>query len=436
MSILCKNTAGWLLDHLAFLRTAHPYCPAEAPGGQDMQQQRPRAYSFRADFFQLLRPHLANSLEEASQKPGSDQQQPAATKKHKRRCSALNQGELDALEYHTKISGLIMDGSKSLIQEGLKRGFLHPNSGKWENCSRNISAEFGYCCRLAELCEMAKQLNSLDGHEPAAHQAMDEIKMLSNPELELLSRITENNTDRTKLITLLGQKYLLPPKSNFLLSDISCMQPLLQSSKKYDVIVIDPPWQNKSVKRSKREGSPSHCTMVTSDGQTYSPRTHDCRVPEGGLHCSNLVRYGHLSSWQIQQIPIPELAAADCLVITWVTNRQKHLRFVKDDLYPHWSVEVLAEWHWVKITRAGQFVFPLDSTHKKPYEVLVLGRCRRSTDSPSRGSCRICQARSEATGAVCSQSSAWLDQLGERGSQIPAHRLFHFPGDRKLTKIS
>lgn len=27
-----------------------------------------------------------------------------------------------------------------------------------------------------------------------------------------------------------------------------------------------------------------------------------------------------------------------------------------------------------QITRAGEFVLPLDSLHKKPYEVLVLGR--------------------------------------------------------------
>ncbi|MEQ2169821.1 Methyltransferase-like protein 4, partial [Goodea atripinnis] len=45
-------------------------------------------------------------------------------------------------------------------------------------------------------------------------------------------------------------------------------------------------------------------------------------------------------------------------------------------LYPHWGVEVVAEWFWVKVTTWGEFVFPLDSPHKKPYEVLVLGRYR------------------------------------------------------------
>lgn len=61
-------------------------------------------------------------------------------------------------------------------------------------------------------------------------------------------------------------------------------------------------------------------------------------------------RYSCLSPQQIKRMPIPKLAAADCLVVTWVTNRQKHLCFVKEELYPSWSVEVIAEWYWVKVS--------------------------------------------------------------------------------------
>ncbi|KAL8182271.1 UNVERIFIED_CONTAM: hypothetical protein K2H54_050875 [Gekko kuhli] len=124
------------------------------------------------------------------------------------------------------------------------------------------------------------------------------------------------------------------------------LKPLLNYNKKFDVIVIDPPWENKSVKRSNR--------------------------------------YSYLPPWQIKQIPVPALAAPDCLVVTWVTNRQKHLRFVKDELYPHWAVHGVVEWYWVKITRSGEFVFPLESSHKKPYEILVLGKIQGSTDTPLR----------------------------------------------------
>lgn len=61
-------------------------------------------------------------------------------------------------------------------------------------------------------------------------------------------------------------------------------------------------------------------------------------------------RYGFLSHWQIKEIPVPALAAPNCLVVTWVTNRQKHLQFVKNELYPHWSIHGVVEWFWVKVS--------------------------------------------------------------------------------------
>nr|XP_021509467.1 methyltransferase-like protein 4 [Meriones unguiculatus] len=239
------------------------------------------------------------------------------------------------MEYHTKIRELILDGSSQLIQEGLKSGFLYPLVEKQDGSGGCIALPLD-ACNLSELCEMAKHLPSLNEMEPQPLQLTEDD--MSITELDLSSQVIENNCSFSKMITLMGQKYLLPPNSSFLLSDISCMQPLLNCSKTFDVIVIDPPWENKSVKRSNR--------------------------------------YSCLSPQQIKRMPIPKLAAPGCLVVTWVTNRQKHLCFVKEELYPSWSVEVIAEWYWVKITNSGEFVFPLDSPHKKPYECLVLGRVR------------------------------------------------------------
>lgn len=60
-------------------------------------------------------------------------------------------------------------------------------------------------------------------------------------------------------------------------------------------------------------------------------------------------RYSSLPSSQIKQLPVPALASTGCVVVTWVTNRAQHLRFVREELYPHWGVEVIAEWLWVKV---------------------------------------------------------------------------------------
>lgn len=56
-----------------------------------------------------------------------------------------------------------------------------------------------------------------------------------------------------------------------------------------------------------------------------------------------------MPSTQLKRLPIPLLASPNCLVVTWVTNRSSHLRFVRDELYPHWGVEIVAEWFWVKV---------------------------------------------------------------------------------------
>uniref|UniRef100_A0A8D0GYX7 Methyltransferase 4, N6-adenosine n=1 Tax=Sphenodon punctatus TaxID=8508 RepID=A0A8D0GYX7_SPHPU len=401
MSVIHQLSAGWLVDHLSFinksgyqlchccthpawdsdstpttstsstgdaaaLATSDTICSSmDAPVSESGMVQRvcetpKEKYVFREEFFHIFKPYITAAPQQRPQQRNSethpsgvngsgvnqkektqsgDQDCAVRTKKKcKRRRTEFNQGELDALEYHTRISGLVLDGTMRLVQEGLQSGFLYLSSAK-QACDKNIvTGPDG--CDLAELCEMAKWFPSIIENE---HQAVKMIKEeMSIPEQDLLSCVTENKTNWAKMVHLMGQKYLLPPKSSFLLSDISYMQPLLDCKGKYGIIVIDTPWENKSVKRSNR--------------------------------------YDYLSSWQLKQIPIPALADPNCLVVTCVTNRQKHLQFVKKELYSHWSVKTLAEWYWVKITRSGEFVFPLDSSHKKPYEVLVLGRVQGNTD--------------------------------------------------------
>ncbi|NXQ26897.1 METL4 protein, partial [Alaudala cheleensis] len=403
MSVVHRLTAGWLVDHLSFINRcgyeicdsfAHPggvtrntsvtsaegchststlaATPSSSDGlpngpGDAIETEGKRAkirYVFRDEFFDISKPHIAaapgeqlcQGCPEVSMfdfSPfGNDMDYFCCCfllilQKRKRKC-VFNQGELDALEYHSKVKNLIWEGTLHLVQEGLKSGFLHHTTAKLSCRKNNVPQHI--VCGLAELCEMAKQFPAADESGFQAVCVLEEET--SSAEQDLLSCVVENSSNCVKIIMLMGQKYLIPPKSSFLLSDISCLQPLLNYKKKYDVIVIDPPWENKSVKRSNR--------------------------------------YSHLSLWQIKQIPVPALAAPNCLVVTWVTNRQRHLCFVKDELYPHWSVKTLAEWHWVKITTAGEFVLPLDSLHKKPYEVLVLGRVqgdekealRKSEDIP------------------------------------------------------
>ena len=55
-----------------------------------------------------------------------------------------------------------------------------------------------------------------------------------------------------------------------------------------------------------------------------------------------------------------------CLVAMWVTNRERHRRFVEQELLPFWGLHIVATWHWLKVTRAGEAVTPLVSYAEHP----------------------------------------------------------------------
>ena len=43
----------------------------------------------------------------------------------------------------------------------------------------------------------------------------------------------------------------------------------------------------------------------------------------------------------------------------WVTNRERHRRFVDAELLPVWGLRHVATWHWLKVTDGGELVSPL-----------------------------------------------------------------------------
>ena len=47
------------------------------------------------------------------------------------------------------------------------------------------------------------------------------------------------------------------------------------------------------------------------------------------------------------------------LVALWMTNRERHWRFVEGELLPHWGLRPAAAWLWLKVTDSGEPVAPL-----------------------------------------------------------------------------
>ncbi|CAK8690301.1 unnamed protein product [Clavelina lepadiformis] len=143
--------------------------------------------------------------------------------------------------------------------------------------------------------------------------------------------------------TLKGNKSLKPSKGNERLHDLKNAVFLqlssdlgLHSNSISSVSpILDPPWENKSVRR----------------GHKYRSLPFD----------------------KIASIPLHKLCASECLVVIWVTNKQKIMKWVRNVLFPRWNICYLAQWHWVKVTTNGIPVFPWESLHKKPYETIFLG---------------------------------------------------------------
>ncbi|KAF9110566.1 Methyltransferase-like protein 4 [Mortierella sp. AM989] len=128
--------------------------------------------------------------------------------------------------------------------------------------------------------------------------------------------------------------YLIPPRS--------------QKNGGFNIIIMDPPWQNASVDR--------------------------------------MAHYGTMDLYDLFKIPIPDLLGVskerslinECepngIVAVWITNRAKVKKVVVEKLFPAWGLEFIAHWNWLKVTTSGEPVLSLENTHRRAYEGILIGR--------------------------------------------------------------
>ncbi|PRP79394.1 methyltransferase-like protein 4-like [Planoprotostelium fungivorum] len=186
-------------------------------------------------------------------------------------------------------------------------------------------------------------------------QPQEEIPL----DIEYFNRVVCNRGPERQ-ISLLEARLCLSSKSHFSsfadfrylqTSDIKDIRRLSRAPHhgQYNIVVMDPPWENKSVDRSKK--------------------------------------YKTLPNYSLFSIPVVDLLYGGeatenpCgLFAVWVTNKLKFQRFVTETLFPKWRIEYLTTWYWIKIDREGQLIFPLSSSHRRPYEPLLIGRFSRRID--------------------------------------------------------
>ncbi|KAM7277845.1 hypothetical protein ACFE04_004979 [Oxalis oulophora] len=168
------------------------------------------------------------------------------------------------------------------------------------------------------------------------------------------NNLVMNDTGDDIEAEFLDRFYVLPRDSRFYMltsfylfslivvkSDLKQIHNLIpaESGCGFNLIVIDPPWENASAYQKSM--------------------------------------YPTLPNRYFLTIPIKQLAHKQgALVALWVTNREKLRSFVEKELFPTWNVTYVSTFYWLKVKADGLLVSDLDLFHHRPYECLLLGYCQ------------------------------------------------------------
>ncbi|EPE08669.1 mt-a70 family [Ophiostoma piceae UAMH 11346] len=156
----------------------------------------------------------------------------------------------------------------------------------------------------------------------------------------------------------------IPPGARYLAGTIeACRDEFLADAPEFNVIVLDPPWPNRSARRRRQGRKRKSCALDGSSDDT------------GYETAYNMQSMREL----LEQIPVGAKLAAtgNSLVAVWVTNKAGCEAMLTDPrcgLFRDWGVELVATWTWLKVTTHGEPVVPLDSQWRKPWERLLIAR--------------------------------------------------------------
>jgi N6-adenosine-specific RNA methylase IME4 len=136
----------------------------------------------------------------------------------------------------------------------------------------------------------------------------------------------------------------IPSNSTVLCGDITSTRDIFATqAPKFDLIILDPPWPNRSARRKKSYG----------------------------------ISYGNREIKELlNSVPIANHLAEDGLVGIWITNKPAFRQVVlgEDGHFERWGVGLVEEWIWLKVTSSGEPISELGSMWRKPYEILLVGR--------------------------------------------------------------
>lgn len=171
--------------------------------------------------------------------------------------------------------------------------------------------------------------------------------------LDALRRVVVHNPgdDASVVETIDNGDYLIPPRSTFIYSTLqlgqqawSDWQHLASSNYRFDLILMDPPWTNRSVRHAGH--------YRTAEDQSSDPFEQAIQIVETSL-------------------------SPQGLVAIWITNKAS-IRANVVQTFGSMGFYLVEEWIWIKVTTHGQPVTPLDGLWRRPYEILLLFQKRQA----------------------------------------------------------
>ena len=198
----------------------------------------------------------------------------------------------------------------------------------------------------------------------------------------------------------------IPPNSHFIVGNVELNSEASQrawrsTSPKFDFILLDPPWPNRSAERKLSYSV--YGTMTDIDKMLQNLR-----------------------------VRLEPRIKNFTYVALWVTNNA-NIRKLAINFLESLRVKIVEEWVWIKTTTNGDPVLPLDGVWRQPYEVLFVAQASCSYE---RGGCwthepEIIRRTIVAVPDLHSRKPClkllverWLDDIKKKQSEYAALEIF------------
>lgn len=372
----------------------------ESPGGTEFIIDLPHSITAAQNLTscegQLLNEKSSRARRYALSSPALQSPHPATTEPksesaRQKILARIPRSELGTVEYQ-----------KNIIEPLVKKSLASIHSEYVDYASQANKPEWALTRQLIDDASLQKQQNA-HIELPSIHQDGQPPTILSSGSTTLFSSIADlagivKNPSQEKAELLVGNqddpletRYLVPAESNFVLCNIPLSQwsvlenpiPGLSRKQRFNLILMDPPWPNRSARRS-------HAYQIASytDLDTLKQRVKDIlRVHIYEAPLSQQLDSADPNSAE----PLGSNTSQESFAAIWITASHK-TRAVAYEALQSSGFNIHEEWVWIKTTARGEPVGPVDGIWRKPYEILVIGkkgRMRGNQSTPSASNADI-----------------------------------------------